>query len=230
MFNKVKKFLGIFSGAMALILTVTSIGVHMRDSVVVSAKAVSSVYTPERLVQMLMTADNSVMPRGALIDALNLTYPDGKSYYSSKSNGCECNLSSTINPCKYTNPCDCKVFAKSIQCMAFAKYFYRIYNGTAESNLEGIKGDGKYTILTTNNLYDCLSKAGAQSYLRNSSHSVFIVSFTKTKVEFYDANYGGKCIVHHQTVSYADFIKRFGTLDFAYAATPDTNGKYIIEF
>lgn len=233
---KTKKFIKTFLRVVTLTVAVAiiSAATHFDDGIVVSARSVlpsgyAAYYTDDRLMQMLKAAENSIIPRDALIDALNLTYPDGKSYYSiKKDSGCECHT--VPNSCEPDYSCDCKVYAGSVQCMAFAKYCHSIYNGTDEIDLNSIKGDRNYVILNKNNLYNYLSEVGAKSYLRNSSHSVFIVSFTKTTVEFYDANYGGKCIVHHQTVSYTEFVKRFATLDFAYTAEPDKDGNHIIDF
>ncbi len=62
---------------------------HFDDGIVVSARSVlpsgyAAYYTDDRLMQMLKAAESSLISRDALIDALNLTYPDGKSYYSIK--------------------------------------------------------------------------------------------------------------------------------------------------
>ncbi|MCM1299372.1 MAG: hypothetical protein NC203_04910 [Firmicutes bacterium] len=145
-------------------------------------------------------------------------YEDG-TYYSKKINGCECNPSVDNNPCIPGVSCDCKYYAGSIQCMAFAKYCHTIYNKTKESDMDGIHGDGSLVSLNKSNLYSYLTKAGKKSYLRNSGHSIFVVTYTTTTVEFYDANYEGKCIVHHLNVSYDEFVKRFSTLDFAYTSS-----------
>ncbi len=233
---RTKKFLKTFLRVVTLTMAVTivSAAIHLEDDVVALARSVlpssySAYYTDDRLSQMLKAAESSLIPRDALTDALNLTYPDGKSYYSkNKDLGCECHT--VPNSCEPNYSCDCKAYAGSVQCMAFAKYCHSIYNGTDEIDLKGIKGDRNYVILSKNNLYNYLSKVGAKSYLRNNSHSVFIVSFTKTNVEFYDASYDGKCIVHHQTVSHTEFVKRFATLDFAYTAEPDKDGNRIIDF
>ncbi len=151
-------------------------------------------------------------------------YEDGM-YYSNTGKGCTCNYSSDVNPCDYRVPCDCKVYANSIQCMAFAKYCHTIYNKTEANIMSGIEyyADGIEVNLTNSNLYSQLTKAGKKSYLRDSVHSIFIVTFTTSTVEFYDANYGGQCIVHHANVPYSEFLSRFRKIDFAF----NSSGEFI---
>ena len=123
----------------------------------------------------------------------DIGYADG-SYFSKKSTGCDCHTS-YYNPCKENNACDCINYAGSIQCMAFAKYCHSICNGTKESDLTDIKGDRVSVTLTSNNLLSYLTKIGTHAYLRNDSHSVFVVSYSGSFVTFYDANYGGKSVL-----------------------------------
>lgn len=143
-------------------------------------------------------------------------YEDG-SYYSNTGKACTCH-SSQVNNCDFQIPCDCKVYANSIQCMAFAKYCHTIYNKTEASSMSDIEyyADGIEVNLTNSNLYSQLTKAGKKSYLRGSGHSIFIVTFTTSTVEFYDANYGDQCIVHHANVPYSEFLSRFRKIDFAF--------------
>ena len=188
----------------------------------ISVTGATTVASAENSTNADITSDSLVLELASVssIDAeVDIGYENGEYFSKNKSTGCTCHTK-TDNHCDYNNPGDCKVFASSIQCAGFAKYCLSVSCGIKESALTaaaGVKDSNKHSVtLTTGNLFSYLNKIGSHAYLRGGGHSVFVVTYSGTMVVFYDANYDeGRCDVRKLSLSFADFIRRFNTLDYA---------------
>ena len=141
------------------------------------------------------------------------TYPDG-SYFSTTGRACSSHASctppssSTATVC--VNGCGtCIAYQSAIQCHGFAKYAYYVRNGkqitTGQLNT-------KYAI--TDSIISTKFTPGTMVRLITSSgskHSILVTANnTSSKtLSIYHANYGGRCKVRYQTISYADFKAAF---------------------
>lgn len=146
---------------------------------------------------------------------ISTTYPNG-SYYSTTGSQCSSHTncaapsSSTATVC--VSGCGtCKAYEASIQCQAFARLAYYTRNGKSIT-----VGSTTTAKSITNSIISSNFTAGTMVRLTTSSgtiHSVLVVAndTSANKVSIYHANYGGRCKVVYQTVTYADFISAFPT-------------------
>lgn len=139
------------------------------------------------------------------IQMLHRQYPNG-SYYSTTGSACTCH--SWCEP--YSN-CTCIKFDNASQCDGFARYCYYCYN---DEHVDYYDSDysGSTVTLNTDNLYSYLQAIGNCAYIRGytlsgSIHSVFVVSYSDEDVTVYQANYGARCLVKYETVSYSNFLR-----------------------
>ncbi len=149
-----------------------------------------------------------------LTTMINSTYPNG-SYYSTTGKACSSHAS-CIPPSASGTVCvngcgTCKAYEASIQCQAFARLAYRTRNGKSITT-----GQTSTSYSITDSIISSNFTAGTMVRLKTSGgtiHSVLIVANNTStkKVSIYHANYGGRCKVAYQTVTYADFTSAFPT-------------------
>jgi len=103
-------------------------------------------------------------------------------------------------------------YGGSTGCDAFARYVYNQVYGINPPFLSTLPVHDVQ--LTTSNLHNRLQEWGNYSYVRGFTangivHSVFIVSFTSSRVTVYHSNYSpaGK-VSYEQNLTYAEFLQR----------------------
>lgn len=155
----------------------------------------------------------TVVPRASLPLA---SYPSG-SYFSNSGNACTHHKSG----CNINGSCGCKSYNNSIQCMGFANYVFKQYNGV---DCVSSNANGKLTNITAASLKTYFNKLTVGSHFRYMGtngipHSFIVKSKTTTGITVYEANYdSNNCVVGQRTITYENLAKQVKSVTNSWTA------------
>ncbi len=144
------------------------------------------------------------------------SYPSG-SYFSKNGKACTHHKSG----CNINGSCGCKSYNNSIQCMGFANYVFKQYNGV---DCVSSNSNGKLTNITAASLKTYFNKLTVGSHFRYMGtngipHSFIITGKTSTGVKVYEANYSANnCIVGQRTITYESLAKQVASVTNSWTA------------
>lgn len=142
------------------------------------------------------------------------SYPSG-SYFSN--NGLAC---THHNNCNINGSCGCKSYNNSIQCMGFANYVFKQFNGVdcVASNAKG--GLSNISATSLQNYISGLKVGSHFRYMGTNGipHSFIITSKTSTGISVYEANYAANnCLVGTRTITYAQLASQVSSVTNAWS-------------
>lgn len=148
-------------------------------------------------------------------------YPAG-SYFSVNGSACSCHSSCTYtaltNSCNLsgtTTPGNCKKYNGAIQCMGFAHYVYKQYNGADCSSANQLSKT--FSIGDATDAKDYFLHLSVGSHIRvNSTHSIIIGAQSTTGITVYDANSDGKCGVRFTAKTWSELASAYPAITYAF--------------
>lgn len=144
------------------------------------------------------------------------SYPSG-SYFSKSGNACTHHKSD----CDISGSCGCKSYNNSIQCMGFANYVFKQYNGV---DCVASNANGELTDITATSLKNYFNKLTVGSHFRYMGtngipHSFIITGKTSTSVSVYEANYdSNNCVVGTRTITFETLAKQVKSVKNSWTA------------
>lgn len=144
------------------------------------------------------------------------SYPSG-SYFSKSGKACTHHKSG----CNINGSCGCKSYNNSIQCMGFANYVFKQYNGV---DCVAFNANGKLTSISASSLKTYFNKLKVGSHFRYMGtngipHSFIVTRITSTGVSVYEANYtSNNCVVGQRTISFTDLAKQVKSVTNSWTA------------
>lgn len=167
---------------------------------------------------------DEIQPESALrAVSLPLTaYPAG-SYYTYNGSACTCHDGDTyIIPSGYsTSRCynqstgssgNCKRYNGAIQCMGFAHYVFKQYNGVDCSSSNENAGLSVLNDASLKFYFTSVVKVGghARGTLKSGTpHSIIVTKVTNSGISYYQSNYGGYCKVSTGTKTWEEISNWF---------------------
>lgn len=173
--------------------------------------------------------DTEVAPYASVTLPLS-SFPAG-SYFSVDGSACTCHGScdfddhsgfskSRCYEAAYNRSGNCRRYSttRSIQCKGFADYVFYKYNGVDCSDSNSINKSLSHGSVTASNLKNYIkNNLSVGAHLRFSligydedgkqknagPHSIIITKITNTGISYYQANYGGRCLVTTDTKTWS---------------------------
>lgn len=117
----------------------------------------------------------------------------------------------------------CISFWNGSQCIAFSREVYaRCFNGFRWSDTNATDKDG----IKTSNLSELKTyiknKVGYGGHIwvdqsrSKNDHSIIIADFNNDKVQVYDANYNGTCVIRYKWLTYAEFANDYNAIKYSH--------------
>ncbi len=127
----------------------------------------------------------------------------------------------------------CISFLGGSQCIAFSREIYaRCFNGFRWSDTNATDKDG----IKTSNLSELKAyiknKVGYGGHIwvdqsrSKNDHSIIIADFNNDKVQVYDANYNGTCVIRCKWLTYAEFANDYNAIKYSHKGHVHKYDKY----